>query len=465
MMLEISSVAGLGRDAHDAGDVGSGVGDELLGAVDHPVAAVERGARLRCRRRCRPRARSGRTRRASRRAQLRQPLALLLLGAEQVDRLRAERRVRAQRDRHARNRPASAPRRPARRPACRRRRRRTPRGTGCPSGPARRACARSRRGRPSCGRAPRRPARPRSRRSRGRGAGSLVVVGEVEVHGGRSLLTRRAPRAHAPRSDAHFMRDPRAGDGANALALVTARGGGARPLAGVAAVPRVRTAVARITVVATHATQPQPVLRLRRPDGGARAPVRARDRLRARTAATSADRPASRAVTTAVRSAGGQLLFDPRRAHRHGDVRADCGVLRPTRPGHGIAGAATRTTAECYQVRIDATAACGLRASAHHGYTGRRDRPRPQRQPGRSLVRPGVRPRRVDDTDRLAAQSRRGAPRRPTSPAAPRPADHAVAIEVDRSCRSRPRALPGPLRRRAAVARTPSIPTPESPAT
>ena len=69
MMFEIS-----GRrppvtrgDRHAARDVGAGVGDELLGAVDHPLAVVERARGCGCcRRRSRPRARSGRRRRAAR---------------------------------------------------------------------------------------------------------------------------------------------------------------------------------------------------------------------------------------------------------------------------------------------------------------------------------------------------------------------------------------------------------------
>ena len=83
-----------------ARDLGPGVGDELLRAVDHPLAVLEpgagpdvagvgaglglgepEGAEL------------------APRAEVGQQLALLLLGAEQVDRLRAERGVRGHRDR------------------------------------------------------------------------------------------------------------------------------------------------------------------------------------------------------------------------------------------------------------------------------------------------------------------------------------------------------------------------------
>ena len=90
-----------------AGDLGSGVGDELLRAVDRPLAAVELGpglgvagvgARLRL----------GEPERAelAPRAEVGHQVALLLLGAEQVDRLGAERGVGAERDRHRRVDPA-----------------------------------------------------------------------------------------------------------------------------------------------------------------------------------------------------------------------------------------------------------------------------------------------------------------------------------------------------------------------
>ena len=78
-----------------------GVGDELLGAVDRPAVVGERGARAHVAG-VRARLGLGQPERAEdlARRQLRHPLLLLLLGAEQVDRLRAQRRVRAQRDRH-----------------------------------------------------------------------------------------------------------------------------------------------------------------------------------------------------------------------------------------------------------------------------------------------------------------------------------------------------------------------------
>ena len=96
-------LAGARRDHHHARDVGPGVGDELLSAVDHPLAIVEARPRAHVPG-VRPGLRLGQTERAEPppRGQLRQPVALLLLAAEQVDRLRAERRVRAQRDGHRR---------------------------------------------------------------------------------------------------------------------------------------------------------------------------------------------------------------------------------------------------------------------------------------------------------------------------------------------------------------------------
>ena len=88
------------RDADDARDVGARVGDELLGAVDHPLAAVQPRPRAHVAG-VRARLRLGQPERAQLAPgrQLGQPLGLLLGAAEQVDRLRAERRVRAHRDR------------------------------------------------------------------------------------------------------------------------------------------------------------------------------------------------------------------------------------------------------------------------------------------------------------------------------------------------------------------------------
>ena len=166
-------VAGAGGDHDHAGDVGAGVGDELLGAVDHPLAVLEPRARADVAG-VRARLRLGQPERAelAPRGQLRQPVALLLLGAEQVDRLRAERGVRAHRDRHRGVDARELLDRDRVGERVARRRRRTPRGTGCPSAPARRAWRRSRTGTASRGRAPRRPARPPARRSRARCGGS-----------------------------------------------------------------------------------------------------------------------------------------------------------------------------------------------------------------------------------------------------------------------------------------------------
>ena len=72
-----------------------------LAPFDHPLAVLEARARARVAG-VRARLGLGQPERAEplARAQLRQPLALLLLAAEQVDRLGPERGVRAERDRH-----------------------------------------------------------------------------------------------------------------------------------------------------------------------------------------------------------------------------------------------------------------------------------------------------------------------------------------------------------------------------
>ena len=109
---------------------------------------------------------------------------LLLLAAEQVDRLRAQRRVRAHRDRHRRvdARELLDRERVGERVAARRRR--TPPGTGCPSARARRAWPRSRTGSASRGRAPPRRADLALGEIADGAADQLVVVGEIEVHAG-----------------------------------------------------------------------------------------------------------------------------------------------------------------------------------------------------------------------------------------------------------------------------------------
>ena len=90
-------------DADDARDLGPCVGDELLGSVDHPLAVVELrpGTRVAG---VRAGLGLGQAERAEHLAgaQPRQPLVLLGFGAVEVDRLGAERRVRAERDRDAR---------------------------------------------------------------------------------------------------------------------------------------------------------------------------------------------------------------------------------------------------------------------------------------------------------------------------------------------------------------------------
>ena len=87
----------------DPGDIRPGVRDELLGAVDHPLAVAQPRPRARVAgirsglwlgQPERPQALSG--------AQPRQPLELLLLVAVEIDRLGPKRGVRAQGDRHRR---------------------------------------------------------------------------------------------------------------------------------------------------------------------------------------------------------------------------------------------------------------------------------------------------------------------------------------------------------------------------
>ena len=110
MMLEISlgrvgshNATGDGRDAHDSGYRCAGVRNELLGAVDHPVAVLQPRARARVAG-IGARLRLGQPERAEpfAGAQLRHQFALLLLRAEHVNRLRAQRGMRAQRDRDRR---------------------------------------------------------------------------------------------------------------------------------------------------------------------------------------------------------------------------------------------------------------------------------------------------------------------------------------------------------------------------
>ena len=173
MRLEISSVARARGDRDEPGDVGAGVGDELLGAVDHPLAVLER-ARVRVLPASEPASGSVSPKAPSLRpgAELGQPLRFCSSVAEQVDRLGPERGVCAQRDRDRRVHARELLDRERVGERVRARRRRTPRGTGSPSSRGRRACGRSRRGRTWCGRAPRRPARPPARRTRGPCGGS-----------------------------------------------------------------------------------------------------------------------------------------------------------------------------------------------------------------------------------------------------------------------------------------------------
>ena len=174
MRLEISSSPVRAVIATMPADVGPGVGDELLGAVDHPARRRPGAARVRTLPASLPASGSVSPKAPSRRPAQRSgsQSRLLLLAAEQVDGLGAQRRVRAHRDRHRRvdagellDRERVAERVAPGAPV-------PPPGRGCPSSPARPASRRSRRGTTSSGRAPRPPARPRCRRTRGRSAGA-----------------------------------------------------------------------------------------------------------------------------------------------------------------------------------------------------------------------------------------------------------------------------------------------------
>ena len=192
----------------------AGVGDEHLGAVDHPLAAVE------------PRGGSGRTG-VGARARLRQPeraqaapearswsqRAPAARRAEQVDRHRAQRRVRGHGDREG----AVDPRQLLDRDRVGDRvetgAARTPRATGCRAAPAPPPAAPARPETGPRGRAPLRPApaAPPRRPARSRGAALLVGAG-------RSSVIRRAPpparRAAARRSRCRPCRRSRRGSGA-----------------------------------------------------------------------------------------------------------------------------------------------------------------------------------------------------------------------------------------------------------
>ena len=96
-------VAGARGDRHAGRDVGAGVGDEDLGAVHDPVAVAELGARSRGAG-IRARVRLGEAERGELLpgGEVGQPVLLLLLAAEVVDRQCPERMVRGHRDRDRR---------------------------------------------------------------------------------------------------------------------------------------------------------------------------------------------------------------------------------------------------------------------------------------------------------------------------------------------------------------------------
>ena len=100
-LAPVAVPAGHGRYHHHSRDLGAGIGDELLGSVDHPLPVLERGAGVRV-----TGIGAGLRLGQSEGAQLlaateaRQPLLLLLGGSKQVDGLCSQRGVRAQGDRH-----------------------------------------------------------------------------------------------------------------------------------------------------------------------------------------------------------------------------------------------------------------------------------------------------------------------------------------------------------------------------
>ena len=175
-------------DRHAGGDVGAGVRDEDLRAVDDPFAVLEAARWCVSRPRRSPRsARSARTRRASPEASSEATRASAPR-AEVVDRERAERVVRSDGDRDRRVDARQLLDRDRVGRACRCPRRRTPRGSSCPSARARPARRRARTGSASRGRAPRRPARP----SRARTARTVSRSSSCSCS--RSKFTAAAPR-------------------------------------------------------------------------------------------------------------------------------------------------------------------------------------------------------------------------------------------------------------------------------
>ena len=162
MIDEISPSAGPGGDRDQRRDVGAGVGDERLGAVDHPLAVVQHGAGL-GRAGVRTRLRLGQPEAGERAAgdEVGQPALLLLVGAVGQDRVDAEPDTGLQRDADRLVDAAELLDRDAERGEVARRSRRTPRGRPARTGRAR--PSRARRRPASGGRGPtaRRAARPR----------------------------------------------------------------------------------------------------------------------------------------------------------------------------------------------------------------------------------------------------------------------------------------------------------------
>ena len=233
---------------------------------------------------------------------------------------------------------------------------------------------------------------------------------------------------------------------------------------GVAAAPRCRGCARRLRAVLAHAAAlPR---RARRSAGGGvrRARRRAGAAPRARRSSTSAACARCRSIRASAARGPARSAPAARRSSRTSCTparRRTCstGSTSPTRRGTASPGRHADDW-ESYQVRVDASGRVRARASAHHGYTGRRIGRDLEPQPGRPVARPGGRARRLDGADRLAADRARQ-PRGLRGPRPARPARHAgrrgpARADRDRgpACELRGLAAVGQARlRRAGVAR------------
>ena len=179
-------LARAGGDRHAPGQLGAGVRDEHLRAVDDPRAVAQLGGRPR-RARVRAGVRLGQPEGGEPPAggEVGQPAVLLLVGAEQEDRHRPERRVRRDRDRDRRVDRASAPRSRSRSRPCRRPRRRTPRGAGSPCRPSSAISRTSSTGKRLSRSSSSATGRDALARERADGVADQLLLGrEVEIHAG-----------------------------------------------------------------------------------------------------------------------------------------------------------------------------------------------------------------------------------------------------------------------------------------